>query len=138
MNLFKVTCQHSLGDYLLRVRVVASVDRPRLQVHCHSPISLTVDGRWWGPDRNLRPWGDGGLDEGVVVVARAASVVGGQRGRPGRRGYDVDGGGRRGGGVVVVGGRGGDGGRVVVAQLLPQTVLHVLVAQRWRVADLVL
>jgi len=40
--------------------------------------------------------------------------------------------------VVVVGGRGGDGGGVVVAQLLPQTVLHVLVGQRRRVADLVL
>lgn len=62
------------------------------------------------------------------MVPGTASVVGGQRGRPGRRGHDVDGGGRRGGGgVVVVRWRGGDGGGIVVAQLLPQTVLHVLV-----------
>lgn len=72
------------------------------------------------------------------MVARATSVGGGQRGRPRRRGCDVDGGGRQGGGVVVDGGRGGDCGGVVVAQLLPQTVLHVLIAERRRVADLVL
>ena len=72
------------------------------------------------------------------MVAGATAVVGVQRGRPGGRRYDVDRRGRRGGGVVVVRGWGGDGGGVVVTQLLPQTVLHVLVAQRRRVADLVL
>lgn len=72
------------------------------------------------------------------MVAESASFVGFQRRRPGRRGHDVDGRRGWGGGVVVVGGRGGDGGRVVVAQLLPQTVLHVLVGQRRRVADLIL
>lgn len=73
------------------------------------------------------------------MVHLTTAVVGGQRGRPGVGGHDVDGGQRRrGGGVVVDGGRGGDGGGVVVTQLLPQTVLHVLVGQRGRVADFVL
>lgn len=108
-------------------------------MHCHPPVGLPVDARRWRADRKLRPWGDRGLDEGAVfVVARAPSVVGVQRGWPGGRCYDVDRRGRRGGGVVVVRGWGGDGGGVVVTQLLPQTVLHVLVAQRRRVADLVL
>lgn len=71
------------------------------------------------------------------MVAGATSFVGSQRGALGRRGHDVDGGRRRGGGHVV-GGRGGDGGGAVVTQLLPQTVLHVLVSQGGRVADLVL
>lgn len=71
------------------------------------------------------------------MVTRATSIIRGQRGRPRRRGYDVDGGGGWGGGVVVDWGRGGDGGGVVVTQLLPQTVLHVLITQRRRVADLV-
>lgn len=138
-DLFIVTCQHSLDDYLLWVRIVASVDRPWLQVHCHSSVGLPVDARWSWPDRKLRPRGDGRLDEGaVVVVARATSIIRGQRGRPWWRGYDVDRGGKRGGRVVVVGRRGGDGGGVVVAQLLPKTVFHVFVAQRRRVADLVL
>jgi len=107
-------------------------------VHGHAPVGLPVEAR--GPRGHLWPRGDGGLDEGaVVVVARPTSVVGGRRGRPGRGAHDVDGGEGRGGGVVVVvGGRRGDGGGVVVAQLLPQTVLHVLVVQRRGVADLVL
>lgn len=109
-------------------------------MHGHAPVGLPVDACRRGPDGYLRPRGDGRLDDGaVVMVAGAAAVIGGQRGRPGRRGHDVDGGqgrGRR--AVVVVGWRGGDGGGVVVAQLLPQTVLHVLVSERRRVADLVL
>ena len=72
------------------------------------------------------------------MVAGATAVVGVRRGRAGGGRYDVGRGGGGGGGVVVVGGWGGDGGGVVVTQLLPQTVLHVLVAQRRRVADLVL
>lgn len=110
-------------------------------MHRCPPIGLPVDAHWRETGRHLRPGGDGGLYEGIVrvVVARGTTSVGGcQRGRPRRGGYDVDGGGRRGGGVVVDGGWGGDGGGVVVAQLLPQAVLHVLVAQRRRVADLVL
>lgn len=108
-------------------------------MHSHPPVGLPVDARGRGPGGSLRPRGNGGLDEGAaVVVARPTAVIGGQRGRPGRRRHDVDGGGGRGGGVVIVGGRRGDGGGVVVAQLLPQTVLHVLVGQRRRVADLVL
>lgn len=109
-------------------------------MHGHAPVGLSVDACRRGPDGYLRPRRDGRLDDGaVLVVAGATAVVGGQRGGPGRRGHDVDGGQGRGrGAVVVVGRRGGDGGRVVVAQLLPQTVLHVLVGERGWVADLVL
>lgn len=134
-----VTCQHFPESYSLWVRLVVSIHRPWLQVHCYPPVGLPVAGGGRGPGTDLRPRGDGRLDDGaVVVVPGARAIVGGQRGRAGRGGHDVDGGESRGRGVVVVGGRGGDGGGVVVAQLLPQTVLHVLVSQRRRVADLVL
>lgn len=73
------------------------------------------------------------------MVARATSIVGCQRGWSGRVGHDVDRGcGWRSGCVVVVEGRCGDRRVVVITQLLPQTVLHVLVSQGRRVADLVL
>lgn len=109
-------------------------------MHCHSPVGLPVDGCWRGPNRDLRPWGDGWFDEGAgFTVAGATAIIGCQRGWSRRGGHDVDRVRRRGsGGVVVVGGRGGDGRGVVIAQLLPQTVLHVLVGQGWRVAYLVL
>lgn len=123
-------------------------------MHGHAPVGLPVDGRWGVCD--LRPRGDGRLDfsavssgdtvtvhpcavvagaDGVVVVTRPLGV-GGNRGRPGDGGHDVD----RGGGaaVVVDGRRRRDGRGVVVAELLPQAVLHVLVRQRRGVADLVL
>lgn len=109
-------------------------------MHCHSPVGLPVDARWLGPNQDLRPRGNGRFDESAgFVVARATSIVGRQRGCSRRVGHDVDRGWRRGtGGVVVVGGRRGDSRVVVITQLLPQTVLHVLVGQGRRVADLVL
>lgn len=108
--------QNSPHVYLLWVRLVSSVHRPRLQVHRHPPVGLPVDGHRRDP-RRLRPRGYGGFDVGAVdVVARATPVVGDERRRQRRGGDDVDGGLR--GGVVVDGERGGDGGGVVIAQLL--------------------
>lgn len=105
-------------------------------MHGRASVGLPVDA-----GRDLRPGCHRGLDGDAVrvVVARATASIGGGYGR---RRHDVDGGGRgrrrwqaR---VVVDGRRGSNGGRgIVVAQLLPQAVLHVLVAQRGRVADLV-
>lgn len=106
-------------------------------MHGHAPVCLPVNCRRRS-DWYLRPRGDGRFDFGAVVLVTRAAAVRSKRGRPGGRGHDVDGGRGR-GGVVVDGRRGGDGrGVVVVAQLLPETVLHVFVIERRRVADFVL
>lgn len=89
--------------------------RPR---RCHDKPVAQV------PWRQRRAWRHGwarwGFDEDPVGPGYSAKTGG-----DGRRG-DGD-----------WGSSGGDGGGVVVAQFLPQAILHVLVSQRRRVSDFV-
>lgn len=67
-------------SYLLRVGLVASVDRPGLQVHGRASVGLAVDTDRREAGGDLRPGRHGRLCRGAlcVVVARAtASISGG-------------------------------------------------------------